>query len=311
MSLPAPSPGARAVVTGASSGIGRALAWGLARRGHSLLLVARRADALEQLGAELSARHRIRVEVRCCDLADRVARGRLAAELESRHVSVLCSNAGFANCEALVATDPGREAREVEVNAVALHELTLAVLPGMVSRRCGSILITGSIAGGQPVPTAATYAATKAFANTLGEALHEELRGTGVNCTVVAPGPVRTAFYSVGGLHGAERNRWFGWSSAEQVASEALTALERGRRLAVPGVLARLQGFAGRHTPRRIVFVLLRLLILPAMRADALAADAPSTAAPPSRPGTPERGHEIALPAEPADPKPSRPVSAA
>jgi short-subunit dehydrogenase len=267
VTLPAPAPGARAVVTGASSGIGKSLAGRLAARGHSLLLVARRTELLERLAEELRERHCVEVEVRRCNLADHAERGRLRDELAGRQVSVLCANAGFTTCGALRDADPARESDELQVNAVAVHELTLAVLPGMLARGAGAILVTGSNAGAQPLPTAATYAATKAFANALAEALHVELRGTGVSCTLLAPGPVLTEFAGVGGVGHIERKRWIAWANVDRVAEEALVGLERGRRVVTPGAMAKWQAALGRHTPRAVLFPLLRTVVMPLLRA--------------------------------------------
>jgi short-subunit dehydrogenase len=255
-----------AVVTGASSGIGRELARGLGARGHPLVLVARRREVLHCLAKELNRAHGVRVEIRECNLADRAERAALRAELSSLRVSVLCANAGFPTCGPVAENDPVREADEVEVNVVAVHELTLAVLPGMLERRAGAILITGSTAGAQPVPTAATYAATKAFANTFAEALHVELRGSGVTCTLLAPGPVRTEFSRVGGVAGIEDLRWFAWQTPERVAAHALRGLDRGRRVVIPGPIAKIQAATGRHTPRTLVFPLLEAVVLPRLR---------------------------------------------
>ncbi|MDI2127663.1 SDR family NAD(P)-dependent oxidoreductase [Yinghuangia seranimata] len=260
-----------AVVTGASSGIGEELARGLAARGHALLLVARRAARLEKLADELRAAHGGKVEVRVCDLGDRVGRADLRAELAELEVGVLCANAGFTTCGPLSEADASREREEVEVNAVALHDLVLTVLPGMLARRRGAIVVTGSTAGEQPVPTAATYSATKAFANTFAAALAQELRGTGVTCTLLAPGPVHTEFTAVGGIEGLEAHRWFAWKSAPFVAEAALRGAERGRRVVVPGVMAKGQALAGRQLPRGAVFLLLRTVVLPRLRRARLA----------------------------------------
>ena len=246
------------MVTGASSGIGRALASGLAGRGHALMLVARRERRLEELAAELRERHGVAVEVWPCDLADSEQRARLGSELRSRRVSVLCSNAGFASFGPLAAADAAREAALVSVNVTALHELTLAVLPGMIERDHGAIVITGSIAGEQPIPSAATYSATKAFANTFGQALSVELLGTNVSCTVLSPGPVRTDFFAVAGVSGMESvSRWMGWQDPESIANHTLDAMERGRRLVTPGTISKVQALAGRLAPRAL---LLRVL---------------------------------------------------
>jgi uncharacterized protein len=256
-----------AVVTGASSGIGAALARVLAARGYVPMVVARRVDRLKELAAEIRDAHGREALVRECDLADRDDRARLAEELAEREVAVLCNNAGFPTCGPLAGADPRREAEEVEVNTVAMHQLTLAVLPGMLARRAGAILITGSTAGEQPVPTAATYAATKAFANVFAESLHVELRGTGVTCTLLAPGPVRTEFTEVGGITGAENARWFAWMTPQKVAEEAVRGMALGRRVVVPGPMAKVQAIAGRHTPRPVLFPVLRGVVLPRLRA--------------------------------------------
>jgi len=266
MSSTSAAPGL-AVVTGASSGIGRALARGLAARGHPLLLVARRWQRLEALAVELRARHRVDVEVWPCDLADGEQVARLGEELRSRHVAVFCNNAGFTTCGAVSEADPAREAEAVAVNVTAVHGLALAALPGMLQRGRGAILVTGSAAGEQPVPSAATYAATKAFVNAFAQALSVELRGTNVTCTLLAPGPVRTEFFAVGGVGRMEAlTRWFSWQAPERVAEDALRAMERGRRIVIPGPAAKLQAFAGRHTPRALLFPLLRAVFLPIVR---------------------------------------------
>ncbi|MGW0733742.1 SDR family NAD(P)-dependent oxidoreductase [Streptomyces sp. NPDC002851] len=255
-----------AVVTGASSGIGAWLARGLAARGFDLWLIARSTGQLEALAKELTDTCAAEVRVRTCDLADPEARGDLARELAHVPVSVLCANAGFPTCGPLTENDPAAEAAEVQVNVVALHEVIHAVLPGMLARGTGRILVTGSTAGCQPVPTAATYAATKAFANTLAESLHAELRGTGVTCTLLAPGPVRTNFYDVGGIPDLQRQKLLAWLSPQRVAESGLGAMTRGRRLAVPGPVAKVQYLAGRHMPRGLLFPLLRGVFLPRLR---------------------------------------------
>jgi short-subunit dehydrogenase len=239
MSLPEPQADSRAVVTGASSGIGVELADLLAARGHALLLVARRRDRLTELAERLTAAHGVSVETRACDLADRAARQALTAELAGLDVCALCNNAGFTTVGEVHELDPDREREEVELDVVAVHDLTLAVLPGMVRRRRGSILITGSTAGIQPIPGQATYSASKAFANAFSEAVHTELRGTGVSCTLLAPGPVRTEFTKVAGIESTETTvPGFLWTSARQVAEAAVAGMETGRRRVVPGLPA-------------------------------------------------------------------------
>ncbi|WP_329223546.1 SDR family oxidoreductase [Streptomyces sp. NBC_01485] len=255
-----------AVVTGASSGIGEHLARGLAARGYGLWLVARSTDALELLAKDLRDRHGVPVRVRTCDLADPAARRALEEELAGQQVSVLCANAGFPTCGPFSENDPAKESAEVQVNVVSLHALTQALLPGMLARRRGGILVTGSTAGCQPVPTAATYSASKAFANTFAEALHVELRGTGVSCTLLAPGPVRTNFYAVGGMSRLQERKFLAWLTPERVAEAGLRGLAQGRRVVVPGPVAKAQYLAGHHTPRLLLFPVLRAAVLPIFR---------------------------------------------
>jgi len=259
MSLPDPHPAARAVVTGASSGIGEQLARELAARGHSLILVARRVARLEALAQELRSRHQVRIELRPCDLADREARAQFRAELAAQEISILCNNAGFATFGKLKDLDPEREREQLELNAVAVQDLTLAVLPGMIRRKAGAILVVGSTSGHQPTPANASYAASKAFANSFAEALHCELRGSGVSCTLLAPGPTRTAFTAVAGIG---RIDGIGggavWVSAASVARAGIEGMARGRRIVIPGIVAQAQTVGGRYMPRALLLPILK-----------------------------------------------------
>ena len=259
MSLPRPTPHSRAVITGASSGIGEALARQLAARGYALILVARRVDKLEALAAELRQQYQVAVDLSPCDLANRDARRLLGEQLAQQEIAILCNNAGFATFGRLQDLDTEREREQLELNAVAVHDLTLSVLPQMIQRRSGAILIVGSTSGHQPTPANATYAASKAFANSFAEALHSELHGTGVTCTLLAPGPTRTGFTEVAGIskiEGAGGNAV--WVSAERVATEAINGMDRNRRIVIPGLLAQVQTVGGRYTPRAILLPLLK-----------------------------------------------------
>nr|WP_206072461.1 mycolate reductase [Antrihabitans stalactiti] len=252
--MPIPTPENRAVVTGASSGIGVALAAELASRGHSLILTARRGELLEALAAELRAQYGVTVEVRPVDLADRAQRQVLADELASRDISILCNNAGIATFGAVADLDPGYERDQVELNAVAVHDLTLAVLPGMLARGTGGILISGSAAGNMPIPNNATYAATKAFVNTFSESLRSELKGTGVNVTLLAPGPVRTETPDPADASIVDKLvPDFLWISSEYTARVSLDALARNKMRVVPGILSKGMSVAGQYSPRAIV----------------------------------------------------------
>jgi short-subunit dehydrogenase len=254
MPVPAPSPDARAVVTGASQGIGEALATELAARGHNLIITARREDVLSGLATRLAERYRVVVEVRPVDLADGAERGKLADELAARNISILCANAGTATFGPVATLDPAAEKAQVQLNAIAVHDLTLAVLPGMVDRRAGGILISGSAAGNSPIPNNATYAATKAFVNTFSESLRGELRGSGVHVTLLAPGPVRTA--PPDPVEASLVDRLvpeFLWISAEHTARVSLDALARNKMRIVPGLTSKAMSVASQYAPRAVV----------------------------------------------------------
>jgi short-subunit dehydrogenase len=260
MAFPDPSTGGTALVTGASSGIGVAIARELAERGHALTLTARREDRLRSLAAELSADHGVKAAVVTCDLADPGGRERLAAEIRSsgRAVEVLVNNAGFGSRGDFVSNDPGRMIGMVRVNVEAVVDLTSRFLPGMVERGRGAIINLGSVASFQPLPGAATYAATKAFVLSFSEAIRTEQRGSGVSVTAVCPGPVKTEFTEAAGMGGVEHGTPdLLWMSAEEIARHAVEGAENDKRVVVPGVLNRAQSIAGHHTPRSLALPLI------------------------------------------------------
>jgi short-subunit dehydrogenase len=254
VALPEPSHSSTALVTGASSGIGEAIARELASRGHGLTLVARREERLRALADELNREHGVRADAVGADLGDAAARERVAGEIAARglNVEILVNNAGFGG-----SGDRERLVAMVELNCVALLDLQERCLPGMVERGRGAVINVASTAAFQPLPGTATYAATKAFVLSLSEAVHEELRGTGVTLTAVCPGPVRTEFMEVAGLDRAEGQvPGIFWMSAEAVAKAAVDAAERGKRAVVPGVLNRAGAITGQHAPRALALPL-------------------------------------------------------
>ena len=254
MPVPAPSPDARAVVTGASQGIGEALATELAARGHSLIITARRGAVLEDLAARLTDRYRVTVEVRPVDLADPAAREVFCAELAEREISILCANAGTATFGPLAQLDPAGERAQVQLNAVAVHDLVLAVLPGMLARGAGGILTSGSAAGNSPIPNNATYAATKAFANTFSESLRGELLHSGVHVTLLAPGPVRAEMPDDAEASLIDRLiPDFLWISTAHTAKLSLDGLARNKMRVVPGITSKAMSVASGYSPRAIV----------------------------------------------------------
>ena len=254
MPVPAPSPDTRAVVTGASQNIGEALATELAARGHHLIVTARREDVLNALAARLTDRYGVTVEVRPVDLVDPAERAKLADELASRNISILCANAGTATFGPVASLDPADEKAEVQLNVLGVHDLTLAVLPGMVSRGAGGILISGSPAGNSPIPNNATYAATKAFVNTFSESLRGELKKAGVHVTLLAPGPVRGDLPDDAEASLVDKLvPEFLWISTEHTAKLSLDGLKRNKMRVVPGVTSKAMSVASGYTPRAIV----------------------------------------------------------
>lgn len=255
MSLPNANPDTTVVITGASSGIGSEIARGLSRRKYPLLLVARRIDRLNELARELSERDSVSVDVAQLDLSDGAARAQLAERISGDTIAGLVNSAGFGTSGPFHALPPEREREQVIVNALALMELTHAALPGMMDRGVGAVLNIGSIAGFQPLPGAAVYAATKAFVQTFSEAVHEELHGTGVSCTLLSPGPVPTEWWRIAG---GATPQGIAQVSAQHVAESAITAMLKGKRSVVPGLIPKVVGLGGRLTPRRVLLPALR-----------------------------------------------------
>jgi short-subunit dehydrogenase len=247
-------------VTGASSGIGAAIARELAQRGHGLVLVARRKDRLDALAQQLSGEFGVRAEAVGCDLGKAASRQRLPARVQSLElqISVLVNNAGFATNGAFHQSDAARELEQVRVLVEAPVALTSAFLPDMVKRGSGAILNVASTAGMQPLPYSAGYSAAKAYVLTFSEALHQELHGSGVTVTALAPGPVSTDFWQISGWEVAGGDTFESavprpaWVTAEEAASAGVKGLESGRRVVVPGLPIRATMLAAQYLPHAL-----------------------------------------------------------
>ena len=222
----------RALVTGASAGIGEQFARQLARRNIALALVARRRDRLEQLAGELD----VDVEVLPADLTDPGDREVIERRLRAvdRPVDLLVNNAGFGTYGEFTELEVDHQQRMVELNATALVRLTHAAVGGQLARGRGGIINVGSTAGFQPDPHAATYGATKAFVRSFTEALAEELRGRPVRVMLLAPGFTETEFQDVAEIQPGLLPR-AARMSAEPVVAAALRDFARGRTVSVPG----------------------------------------------------------------------------
>ncbi len=241
-----------AVVTGASSGLGRAYAVSLAARGHPLLVVARREERLRELADEVARDHGVETRIVVADLAREEGLATAAAAVaEGETPEVLVLNAGFGSRGRLWERDPGREADMVRLNCVAVVDLGARALPRMVAAGRGAVVVVSSAAAWQPVPFMATYAATKAFELHWTEALAEELRGTGVRAVAVCPGPTRTEFTLSGG--GGSTYPGIPFDDVDMVVRATWRALAGGRRRAPTGLVARGSMLASRVLPRGLV----------------------------------------------------------
>jgi short-subunit dehydrogenase len=253
-----------AVVTGASSGLGREFALALTAHGFPVLAVARRAERLNVLAKEV-ARHGGRLEPVVADLSTAEGVEALLARAYEREVELLVNNAGVATYGPFTSTAPERERDLVRLNVEALVALTRGLLPAMVERRRGGVINVASQMAFQPMPYFAAYAASKAFVLSFSEALAEELRHSGVRVTAIAPGFVTTEFTEVVGSHAPERR--FPHLEAAQVVAKALRAYEQRKSVKVVGGFYIFLTVAGRFAPRAVLArVMGRVLQPPALR---------------------------------------------
>jgi short-subunit dehydrogenase len=247
-----------ALVTGASSGIGREIARQLAARGTNIVAVARDEERLQALAREVAeARGDVEVEVLPADLSDPAELAKVEDRLAggARPVDLLVNNAGFGTYGKFAELDRDGEEREIRVNVLALVRLTHAALGPMLARGKGTVLNVSSVAGLQATPGNATYGATKAFVASFSEAVHGELAGTGVTLTAVLPGFTRTEFQQRAAIEG-RRIPDFLWQSVEDCAAEALAGAQAGKPWVVTGrpnkVAASAITFAPRSLRRRV-----------------------------------------------------------
>ena len=254
-------PERRALVTGASSGIGEAFARALARRGARLILVARRADRLSALARELGGSDQ--ADFVALDLARPDAGAALEVELGRRGVEVdlLVNNAGVGLTGRFDELPRERLLAMVDLNARAVVELTRRFLPGMIERKRGGVINVVSTSAFQPVPFFAVYAASKAFVLSFTESLAGELQGTGVVVQALCPGLTESEFHHVAGTDRVPFTRTPGMR-AEDVAQRSLDALAKGKLRVIPGwrdrMLLQAQSLVHRAVVRRVAGELFR-----------------------------------------------------
>ncbi|MEU3302485.1 SDR family oxidoreductase [Streptomyces sp. NPDC006678] len=255
--------GQTTLITGASAGLGAEFARRLATRGSDLVLVARRRERLEELAAELRARHRIQVHVVEMDLATDNPGQALAERMERLgvHVTSVINNAGFAGFGPFHQADPVRLRQEIAVDVTAVVDISRAFIEQLRTAGRGVLVNVASMAAYQPNPRMAVYGATKAFVLSLTEALWEESRGTGLRVLALSPGATRTEFFDVAGTEQAAGGTRL--ASPADVVRTALTALDR--RNPPPSVIAgrmnRVMGFLARRlaTRRQVIRAIGRL----------------------------------------------------
>ncbi|AWB84564.1 mycolate reductase [Corynebacterium liangguodongii] len=251
MTFPSPTATSYALITGASQGIGEALARELASAGYNLILVARREDVLMALADSLSQRHGVNCEVFAADLSLERDVTALIEHIGNRTVSICINSAGIASFGPFMKADWDYEVGQYNLNATAVFRITKAVLDQMVPRGQGALCNVGSAAGNMPIPNNATYVFTKAGVNTFTESLHFELKPAGVHCTLLAPGPVRASVVP-------EEEQTivdkvvpdFLWTTYESCASDTLAAMRRNKRRVVPGPLSKAMDVVSTYTPR-------------------------------------------------------------
>jgi uncharacterized protein len=240
-----------ALVTGASGGIGEEIARQLANK-YRLVLVARSRDKLEAFAKELGG-----AEVIALDLAAPDATQKLMAQLESRGltIEVLVNNAGFGEYGEFASLEASKLEQMIFLNINTLTMLTRALLPSMLTAKRGKILNVASTAAFMPGPLMAVYYASKAYVLSFGEALAEELKGTGVSVTTLCPGPVKTGFQNRAAMNDSKllQNPINPMMSASEVAVQAVAAVEQNARLVIPGLMNQILAFLPRLMPRAFV----------------------------------------------------------
>src|SRR5579864_6426542 len=240
--------GCVALITGASSGIGREFARQLAKRARTLVLVARREERLNELYDELRNRNtQLNVHARVVDLRNKSQIDELLHWLERNKIEIdlLVNNAGLGDYGSIATSDPDRDDQIIQVNITALTLLTRRLLPQMIAQSHGTILNVSSSAGLLPIPGMAVYAASKAYVNSFSEALRAELHGTGVSVTALCPGPVHTEFGDAAARAGDQpiSGPEFTYVSVQNVVRDALAASEGDKPLVIPGVAMKIGMF--------------------------------------------------------------------
>jgi len=239
----------RALITGPTSGIGRAFADALARQGHDLLLMSRDRQRLEDTAAELRSLYGVVVDVEVADLTDRAEIERVSALVADQSIDVLVNNAGFGVKGSFLSTTADEEQRMMDILMSSVLHVTRAVVPGMVDRGRGYVFTVSSVAGWI---TGGTYSAAKAWATVFTEGLSVELAGTGVRAIAVCPGFTHTEFHQRAGMDMESVSEWM-WLDADQVVRQAFIDARAGKVISVAGMQYRVLAALLQVLPRPIV----------------------------------------------------------
>ncbi len=246
-----------AILTGASSGIGEALAHEMAADGFRLVLVARRAERLEALAAKLPTP----CEVFAADITDPAEIDRLVAFMDGIGApDVLVNNAGLGQSGNFAEGDLSRSLTVIDLNITALVALTRRFLPGMIARGRGGVLNVASTGAFQPGPKASIYYASKAFVLSFSEALSEEVKGRGVTVTALCPGPTETEFFDMAGMNNVVLRKLSKAMPADVVAKVGWRAFRRGKRVVIPGLKNRVTASVSRLTPHALLLPIVKRL---------------------------------------------------
>lgn len=245
-----------AIITGASSGIGKALAFEFARNGFDLFLTARNIDALQKIADECAKNFNVKAEVFGGDLADAGWVDELAKTISARDFDVLVNNAGFGVKGNFVENGIEDELRMLDVQLAAFLKLTKAVLPKMIARQSGKILNVASVYSFSPVPMQAVYSASKAFMLSFSSALQDEVKDANITISVVCPGITQTEFRTRAGITDKKR----AGMTAEKVAQIAFSGMQKGRHIIIPGFQNKVFAFISKHFPPHLITKIIRVI---------------------------------------------------
>lgn len=253
---------ATALITGASSGIGLELAKLFAADGHHLVLVARSEGKLQELATQLQQQYNISVHILAKDLSDYHTAQAIFDWCNSKGIAVdfLVNNAGFGDFGFFVESDWDKQEQMINLNITVLTYLTRLFLPGMVQRKSGKVLNVASTAAFQPGPTMSVYYATKAYVLHFSEAIANELSGSGVTVTALCPGAFESGFQAAAAMEESKLVKGKKLPTSLEIASYAYRQMQKGARVAIPGLMNKIMANSIRFTPRGLVLKIVRAM---------------------------------------------------